>query len=414
MAGIVDFDVLDGMEEFLWAGRAIGLKTVVGLESRVFISELADKVINSPNEPGISYFMAGGGCYKLPQPGSEAAEILSRMRRMAKQRTAEIANRVNDYLGEVRIDYERDVIPLTPSGNATERHLLMAYDARARHVIGGSPGALAGFWSSKLGTSAAEMEALIDNMPAFHELLRAKLMKYGSVGYVTPDKDSFPSIESAVVMIRGIDAVPTCTWLDGMSPGEQDPIELLELMQSKGIGGVNIIPDRNWNIKNAEEKAMKIRNLGRIIEACRKLDLPIFVGTEMNKTGQPFVDDFHAPELAPYVEDFLAGARWAWERRRQDLNFEFEIRVGKTMSGRRSIPNSKFKSVPRVQHACSQQLDWSPHTNPHNNPPSPTLSYSLTTAALSSLAQLPQLWGFEECFHARKRPSDLHFLHYIS
>ena len=190
VAGIVDFDVLDGMEEFHQAGRAIGLKTLVGLESRVFISELADKVINSPNEPGIAYFMAGD-CYKLPRPGSEAAEILSRMRRMAKQRTVEIANRVNDYLGEVRIDFERDVIPLTPSGNATERHLLTAYDARARQVIGGSPGALAGFWSNKLGADAAEMEALIELSPAFHELLRAKLMKYGSVGYVTPTRTLF-------------------------------------------------------------------------------------------------------------------------------------------------------------------------------------------------------------------------------
>ena len=48
------------------------------------------------------------------------------------------------------------------------------------------------------------------------------------------------------------------------------------------------------------------------MDACRKFDLPIFVGTEMNKAGQPFVDDFHAPELTPYVEDFLAGARWVY------------------------------------------------------------------------------------------------------
>ena len=50
--------------------------------------------------------------------------------------------------------------------------------------------------------------------------------------------------------------------------------------------------------------------------------MPILVGTEMNKAGQPFVDDFHAPELALYVEDFLAGARWAWEETEPDLNSE--------------------------------------------------------------------------------------------
>src|SRR5215472_2759014 len=33
-AGIVDFDVLDGLEEFLEAGRLLGLKTCVSVEAR--------------------------------------------------------------------------------------------------------------------------------------------------------------------------------------------------------------------------------------------------------------------------------------------------------------------------------------------------------------------------------------------
>lgn len=63
VSGIVDFDVLDGMDEFLEAGKLLGLKTVVGIETRVFIKELEDKVMSSPNEPGIAYFMAAG-CFK--------------------------------------------------------------------------------------------------------------------------------------------------------------------------------------------------------------------------------------------------------------------------------------------------------------------------------------------------------------
>lgn len=46
-----------------------------------------------------------------------------------------------------------------------------------------------------------------------------------------------------------------------------------------------------------------------IVEACRKFNMPICVGTEMNKLGLPFVDDFSAPELQPYVQDFVDGAR---------------------------------------------------------------------------------------------------------
>ena len=59
-AGIVDFDVLDGLDEFWNATRKLDLKACIGLESRVFVPEFADRVINSPGEPGISYHMGTG------------------------------------------------------------------------------------------------------------------------------------------------------------------------------------------------------------------------------------------------------------------------------------------------------------------------------------------------------------------
>ena len=40
MGGIVDFDVLDGLEEFWQASRLLDLKACVGIESRVFVPEL--------------------------------------------------------------------------------------------------------------------------------------------------------------------------------------------------------------------------------------------------------------------------------------------------------------------------------------------------------------------------------------
>src|SRR5664280_686437 len=60
VAGVVDFDVLDALEEFLEAGQLAGLKTCVSLESRVFVPEFAARVINSPGEPGIAYHMGVG------------------------------------------------------------------------------------------------------------------------------------------------------------------------------------------------------------------------------------------------------------------------------------------------------------------------------------------------------------------
>ena len=38
----------------------LDLKACVGIESRVFVPEFSDQVINSPGEPGISYHMGLG------------------------------------------------------------------------------------------------------------------------------------------------------------------------------------------------------------------------------------------------------------------------------------------------------------------------------------------------------------------
>ena len=60
VAGTVDFDVLDGLDEFYEACALLDVKGSVGLETRVFIPEFAYREINSPGEPGISYNMGVG------------------------------------------------------------------------------------------------------------------------------------------------------------------------------------------------------------------------------------------------------------------------------------------------------------------------------------------------------------------
>lgn len=310
-AGVVDFDVLDGMEEFLSGGLSLNMPVCASMETRVFVGDYADKVMTSPNEPGITYFMAGG-CYKLPSPDSPAEKQLSQMREMAKQRNLLLLGQVNAFLGAVQLDYDLDVAPLTPSGNVTERHILAAYDAKSREVFFGDHKALVSFWAGALEISRDDAEQLVDNEPKFHDSIRNKLMKFGGVGYIAPSKSTFPDIEPVIKMIQDMQALPTATWLDGTNPGEQDMPGLLEMLDDKGITAMNIIPDRNWNIKNPEEKALKIKNLGSAVESAKDRCMPLCVGTEMNKAGLPFVDNFHAPELQPYITDFISGAHFFW------------------------------------------------------------------------------------------------------
>lgn len=310
-AGIVDFDVLDGMDEFISACELLDLRTDVAMETRVLISEYSNKVITSPNEPGIAYFMMTG-VTKLPDAGTEAAATLQAFRDMAGSRNVQMLELINASLGKVQLDYDADVKPLTPAGNATERHMLAAFEQKSKKVFAGDTQAEAEYWAGILGMDVEAAKALILDAPSFHDKIRGKLMKFGGVGYIAPGPDTFPSVEKAIDMMNAIGALPTMAYLDGTNAGEADMPDLLALCVKKGVVALNIIPDRNWNIKKAEEKANKVENLRLCMEAARALDLPIIVGTEMNKAGLPFVDDFNAPELAPYVADFLEGAEFIW------------------------------------------------------------------------------------------------------
>jgi hypothetical protein len=204
----------------------------------------------------------------------------------------------------VEIDYERDVLPFTPAGNATERHMLMAYTQAAERM---APDPVS-FWADKLEMDKDKVETLSRDMPRFQNVIRTKLMKRGGVGYVQPSPETFPTVEEFHTMITACGALPCAAWLDGISTGEQAMAELLDLLIGKGAVTLNIIPDRNWNIADPELRRLKVQNLYDVVRLAQELDLPLNVGTEINAFGQKLVDDFGAPELAPVRAVFMTGA----------------------------------------------------------------------------------------------------------
>jgi len=300
VAGVVDFDVLDALEEFLDACKLLGVKGCAGFETRVFVPEFADRVINSPGEPGISYHM-GVGFPSAKVPDGQKA-FLAGLRQTAQQRNRDLMGRVNKHLHPVELDYERDVLSLTPSGNATERHMCLAY-ARKAAAIFAEAGELARFWSQKLG-----VEIETSQLPEGRDLLnaiRAKTMKRGGVGYVQPDKGSFPRMADTNGFILACGGIPVHTWLDGTSDGEKAIEELLEVAMNTGAAAINVIPDRNYTPGSPD---IKLKNLHQVVELAQKLHLPVVEGTEMNSPGQKFVDNFAGEELTPLVPAFLKGA----------------------------------------------------------------------------------------------------------
>ena len=282
VSGIVDFDVLDGLEEFHEAGRLLELKTCVSLESRAYVPEFADRVINSPGEPGIAYHMGVGFSREIEHP------LLTQMRRTAEQRNRELVARVNAFTAPVILDYDRDVLPLTPRGNATERHICEAYANKGDKE----------FWHRKLGDCP-------DDPAKLQALIRAKTMKRGGVGYVQPGAGAFPTLAEMNQFVLEAGAIPTMTWLDGTSEGEQCIEELIKVAKASGTAALNIIPDRNYT---PGVKDQKLQNLRDVIALAEKHHFPIIVGTEMNAPGNKFVDSFDTAELKAFVPVFLKGA----------------------------------------------------------------------------------------------------------
>ncbi len=282
VAGIVDFDVLDAVEEFWAAGKLIGLKRCASLESRTFVPEFSTRVINSPGEPGIDYNMGVGFPRAISHP------LLTQMRQTAEARNRELVRRVNAFLKPVELDYDKDVLSLTPNGNATERHICEAYSKKGD----------ANFWKEKIGDCPSD--------PAkFQALIRAKTMKKGGPGYVQPDAGSFPLLTEMNKFVLDSGAIPTVTWLDGTTDGEKAIEELFEVSMRSGAAAINLIPDRNYTPGVRDEK---YKNLCDVIALSEKHGFPIIVGTEMNAPGNKFVDAFDTAELKPFVPVFLKGA----------------------------------------------------------------------------------------------------------
>lgn len=300
--GIVDFDTLDGVSEFLTACEILEVRGSAGIETRIFIPEFFTREMNSPAEPGVCYHMGiGFTSSSIPDFMKEKFALL---RKYSDNRNREMIQRINQYLNPVSVDYDLDVLPLTPAGNVTERHIVSAYI----HIVDEQISDKISFWAKALGQSNEQIREIIKFPDKFSNLVRKKLMKRGGVGYIQPVPTTFPTIEDFHEIITSCGALPCFAWLDGTSTGEQDINELLELVVSKGVVVVNIIPDRNWNIADPELRKIKVQKLYDFVKLSQDLDLPINVGTEMNSPGNKLVDDFNVPELAPLYPIFWDGA----------------------------------------------------------------------------------------------------------
>jgi hypothetical protein len=265
--------------------------------------------------------------------------LLSQMRRTAETRNRELVRRVNDFLKPVGLDYDGDVLPLTPNGNATERHICEAYSKKGD----------AAFWKQKIGDCPADAGK-------FQALIRSKTMKKGGPGYMPPGNDSFPLMADMNRFVQEVGAIPTLTWLDGTSEGERAIEELFQVAMSSGAAAINVIPDRNHT---PGVKDQKLQNLYDVVALAETHHFPVIVGTEMNAPGNKFVDDFSAAELKPLVPVFLKGAHivYAHSVLQRESGFGYLSDWAKKSFAKTAAKNDFFEKLGReLQPAAEDRL----------------------------------------------------------
>ena len=260
LMGIVDFDVLDGVDEFLDACQLLEVRGSAGMETRIYLPEFSMREINSPGEPGVSYYMGVG--FTSNHVPVEALPILTDLRMRSEHRLRLMISRLNDFFSPVGIDYDVELLPLTPGGNPTERHLVQAYLTAAERA---KPD-LVSFWSEKLDLPYSQVNEKMNDKAGFQNLVRSRLMKQGGAGYIDPSPDTFPTVGEMNQLTLACEAIPCIAWLDGTSQGEQDIEELLNLLIAQGAAALNIVPDRNWNIPDRRIDDQKVKKLYEIVE----------------------------------------------------------------------------------------------------------------------------------------------------
>ena len=158
----------------------------------------------------------GTGFFRQPKKGSRAEITLNSLRELSNSRNLLVIQKVNSYLNPVTVYYKNDVLPLTPKGNATERHILSAYNRKAIEAFPEIKKRTT-FWSETLKLPAETVAVKLEKPHDFQELLRSKLMKgppsrtfdglrppkpamagEGGVGYVKPGSETFPSLKEVV------------------------------------------------------------------------------------------------------------------------------------------------------------------------------------------------------------------------
>jgi hypothetical protein len=312
-AGIMDHDSIGGAEEFIRAGRRIGLATTIGVECRCDFAAtpLSGRRINNPDQLSNAYIAIHG----IPHNRiGDVSAYFQPIREMRNRRNRRMLRGLNDLLADedLRLDFDADVVPLSMAhegGSITERHILFALSKRMIQRFGRGSKLLA-WLEENLGLPlSAKVRELLEaegNPYYAYDLLGA--FKSDLVGRFYIDAaDECPPITECLAFCRQVGAISAYAYLgdiaesvtgDKKAQAFEDSYleELFEVLSGLGFQAVTYMPNRNTP-----------QQLSRVQSLCRRHGLLEISGVDINSPRQAFA----CPEIRMPQFRHLIRSTWA-------------------------------------------------------------------------------------------------------
>ncbi len=291
-AGIIDHDSISGAKEFLQAAELIGIPVTIGMECRVSMqgTRLEGRRTNNPDQAGVSYMTI----QSVPHDKIDVLTDFFKPYQAARhQRNRLMVEKINELLPDVKLDYDRDVLPLsqaTDNGGVTERHLMYALAIKLVQCCGKGAPMVAKLADMGLSLSAKQEAQMLDTQYPFYEYDLLGILKSAFVPQIFIDADAeCPKLPDMVQLCKQVDAYLCYAYLGDVGESvtgdkkaqkfEDDYLDdVFECLKEEGVTAVTYMPTRNT-----------MAQLERLRSLCDQYGMFQISGEDINSPRQSFV-----------------------------------------------------------------------------------------------------------------------------
>jgi hypothetical protein len=294
-AGIMDHDSIGGADEFIKAGKIIGLETTIGIECRVDVSKtvLNNRRVNNPDQDSVAYVAIHG----IPHTQiGRVEEFFKPYIEHRNIRNRKMVSKLNEILNPfgIALDFDNDIVPLSMAsagGSITERHILFAVSKKIIEKFGKGI-AIVEFLKNalKINISNKIVDLLLDENNSFYDYDLLGALKSDMVAsFYIPATDECPDVTDIVALAKEISGILAYAYLGDVTNSvtgdkkaqkfEDDYLDLLfKTLNELGFRAVTYMPSRNT-----------IEQIRRIKALCDEYGFFQISGEDINSPRQFFV-----------------------------------------------------------------------------------------------------------------------------